>query len=169
MDREEIENLRIKEIRAEIEEIQRGRYIQRLTPTEKLWLNIGHLDYKYGAKRKCMSVFDDLICYCELVLDIDKSELVSKTRKNEILETRQIFMDILERYTNGSQTFIGKLFNRDHATVIHAKKKVKNILDTEPEFRNRYITILKVVGLNKEAKQLEFEYKNNGRIYVKAD
>jgi len=50
----------------------------------------------------------------------------SKTRKHEIVQARQFAMFFLRKYTRLSLSESGALFLRDHATVIHASRKIEN-------------------------------------------
>ena len=66
---------------------------------------------------------------------VDLSLQTSKTRKREAVQARQISMYYIHAFTQQSQSCIGELFNRDHATVIHAMKQVSNLSLTEKQYR----------------------------------
>ena len=68
---------------------------------------------------------------CELVsgqFNVSVKELQSKSRKNTITAPRQIAMYLARKHTEESLVDIGKTFNRDHSTVVHAIKVVSNKL-----------------------------------------
>ncbi len=68
---------------------------------------------------------------CELVsgqFNVSVKELQSKSRKNTITTPRQIAMYLARKHTEESLVDIGKTFNRDHSTVLHAIKVVSNKL-----------------------------------------
>jgi chromosomal replication initiator protein len=72
---------------------------------------------------------------CELVsgqFKVSVKEMQSKSRKKTITTPRQIAMYLARKYTEESLVDIGKTFNRDHSTVLHAIKVVstKLIRDT---------------------------------------
>jgi chromosomal replication initiator protein len=72
---------------------------------------------------------------CELVsgqFKVSVKEMQSKSRKKIITTPRQIAMYLARKYTEESLVDIGKTFNRDHSTVLHAIKVVstKLIRDT---------------------------------------
>jgi chromosomal replication initiator protein len=72
--------------------------------------------------------------------DISKEVLVSKTRKRNIVQARQIVMFLAKKHTKKSLVKIGKENGgRDHATVLHALKTVKNLMDIDKEF-NGYVS-----------------------------
>ncbi len=59
---------------------------------------------------------------------MDESVLHTKSRKREIVQVRQIAMYLAKKHTDISTSKIGHLIgNRDHATVLHACKIVKDL------------------------------------------
>ena len=60
----------------------------------------------------------------------------SKTRKRDIVQARQLAMFFAKKYTNASLASIGtQIGKRDHATVLHACKTVKNLSETDKVFK----------------------------------
>ena len=67
---------------------------------------------------------------------IPAEQLALKTRKHQVVQTRQIAMYLSKKYSNASLASIGKQCgNKDHATVHHACKTVSDRLDTDKQFR----------------------------------
>lgn len=67
---------------------------------------------------------------------VDPILVNSKSRKREIITPRQISMYFHKKYTKMSLSEIGiACGGKDHATVLHACKNVKNLYDTERDFR----------------------------------
>lgn len=65
--------------------------------------------------------------------------ICEKTRKRTVLEPRQVAMYLSKEHTHESLVDIGYQCGRkDHATVLHACKTVKNLLDTSAEFREKW-------------------------------
>lgn len=60
--------------------------------------------------------------------------LLSKQRYRRIARPRQAAMYLARELTPSSLTAIGKRFNRDHTTVVHAIRKVKWLLERDIEF-----------------------------------
>ena len=57
--------------------------------------------------------------------DIKEKEILSDSRKKEIVKPRQVVMYLLRNELNASFPFIGrKMGDKDHTTVIHAYKKI---------------------------------------------
>ena len=69
-----------------------------------------------------------VICLGEMLL---AEQLQSKSRKREIVFARQAVMFFLKRYSKETSERIGKHYNKDHATVIHALKAINNLIETD--------------------------------------
>ncbi|RMH68802.1 MAG: chromosomal replication initiator protein DnaA [Gemmatimonadetes bacterium] len=66
--------------------------------------------------------------------NVSMADLISSKRHSHLARSRQIAMYLSREYTNASLIEIGKNFgDRDHATVIHAHKKIKKELSKETE------------------------------------
>jgi chromosomal replication initiation ATPase DnaA len=78
---------------------------------------------------------------CKLTL-VDWSELKGKSRKREINDIRQTSMWILRKGTSLSFANIGTIFNRHHATVLHAVDSVNNMIQTDRMYRGHVEQIL---------------------------
>lgn len=63
--------------------------------------------------------------------------LLSQSRKRAIARPRQIAMYLADKLTNSSLPRIGKAFDRDHSTVVHAIKATKNLLATSDKLPER--------------------------------
>lgn len=79
---------------------------------------------------------------------ITPHKLWQKTRKEEIVDARYIAISIIyENYGNYhdmrgySLKKIGSFFNRHHTTVLHAFKQVKDLYETDENFRDKHDTI----------------------------
>ena len=59
-------------------------------------------------------------------------------RNREYVVIRQIAMSLLHMKNNRSLSYAGRYFSKNHATVYHAMKTVKNLLDTDTMFRMQY-------------------------------
>ena len=62
--------------------------------------------------------------------EISKNQLLGKDRRKELSYARQIAMYLLDELMNMPYTSIGKIFGKDHATVIYCKNKVASELKT---------------------------------------
>lgn len=68
------------------------------------------------------------------VTGLSKEELQSTTRKFKCVIARQIVFEYLIR-KQLSTSQIGKVFNRDHATVLHGVKQIRGLLKHDKEIR----------------------------------
>jgi len=67
---------------------------------------------------------------------MDESVLHTKSRKREIVQVRQVAMFLAKKHTDISTSKIGHLIgNRDHATVLHACKIMKDLVEVDKEIR----------------------------------
>ena len=63
---------------------------------------------------------------------MNESALHTKSRKREIVQVRQVAMYLAKKHTDVSASKIGHLIgNRDHATVLHACKTVKDLVGVD--------------------------------------
>ncbi len=68
--------------------------------------------------------------------------IVSKTRKREIVQARQITMYLVRNLTKASLASIGsQMGGKDHATVLHACSTVSDLIDTDRSIR-KYVSDL---------------------------
>lgn len=71
---------------------------------------------------------------------LSPESLLSKTRKREICQARQIAMYLSRNLTKNSLSTIGaQIGGKDHATVLHSYNTVCNLMDTDRMFR-QYVT-----------------------------
>ena len=71
---------------------------------------------------------------CKLTL-IDWEQMKTKCRKRELNDVRQTAMWIIRKGTSMSFYDVGKIFNRHHATVLHAVRNVENMIETDNMYR----------------------------------
>ena len=67
---------------------------------------------------------------------VDASTIHTKTRKREVVQVRQVAMYLAKKHTDTSSSKIGQLIgNKDHATVLHACKIVKDQVEVDKAFK----------------------------------
>jgi len=72
-------------------------------------------------------------------------DLLSKSRSRSITRPRQIAMSLAKELTNHSLPEIGDAFGgRDHTTVLHACRKVKELRDTDNRVKEDYKSLLRI-------------------------
>lgn len=111
-------------------------------------LNTNKMDY---VRKTPLSGSSKLDLIMEVVCDyfkINKNTLSSLSRKIEILRPRQYCHKLAIEMTNFSLSTIGKNIGRkDHTTVLHSKKVINNLIDTDNEVRLTYAKLKKAYYL----------------------
>ena len=74
------------------------------------------------------------------------SDLLSKRRNRSVARPRQVAMALCKELTDHSLPEIGDAFGgRDHTTVLHASRKIKELSDTDLAIRDDYNNLLKAL------------------------
>jgi len=81
---------------------------------------------------------------------ITVSELKERTRRREVVEPRQVAMWWRIRNTRDSLSRIGSYYGRDHCTVLHAKKTVKDLMKYDHDFFCKVEQVNKMMISNKK-------------------
>jgi chromosomal replication initiator protein len=102
-------------------------------------------DYILAEENRLKSETERIIDTSAQVYGVIPKELLEQTRRANVVIPRQIAMYLLRTDMSLSFPSIGKLFNRDHTTVIHACNKVKKMIEKSVMFSNRIEKIKKLV------------------------
>lgn len=79
---------------------------------------------------------DTIIDYTCMVFDVDRDDIMSKSRKANIALSRQVAMYLAQKHTRLSTTKIGfAIGRRNHATVIHACQTIASRIQSEEQLR----------------------------------
>ncbi len=73
--------------------------------------------------------------------DLTVLDIRGKKRTQSIAIARQIAMYLSTQYTRLSTTQIGKYFNKEHATIIHAATKIKKSMEEDKKLKSEIINI----------------------------
>lgn len=73
-------------------------------------------------------------CVCRY-FTVKKEDLLGKKKNKEIVEPRQICMYTICNLLDLPQESIGKIFGRDHSTVIHARDKITRMIEENNRIR----------------------------------
>jgi len=108
------------------------------------------LDFAKEALRDLLAVQDKLITIDNIqktvagYFHIRVGDLHSKSRSRSITRPRQIAMSLAKELTSHSLPEIGDAFGgRDHTTVMHACRKVKELRESDNRIREDYQTLLR--------------------------
>ena len=81
--------------------------------------------------------------------EVAVEKLKEPTRKRQFVQARQLSMFFAKEYTKSSLKAIGQQFGgRDHSTVIHSCQAVRNLIDTDEEFRDSVEELKKRIELS---------------------
>ena len=76
--------------------------------------------------------------------NLNIQEMLSPRRSRSLARPRQIAMYLAKKYTTNSLPEIGRKFsNRDHTTVIHAVKKINELIKNDNEIKHSITEIIK--------------------------
>lgn len=62
---------------------------------------------------------------------VNPEYMVIRKRTKELVFPRHLAMYVIKKRTGLPVTAIGKIFNRDHTTVIHAVRMIENYIETD--------------------------------------
>lgn len=80
--------------------------------------------------------FDSILRQVCRAQDIKVSDVLATSRKQQIVQTRQLAMYLVHKYTQMSYAEIGrKMGKKDHTTVLHACDVIQKRLATDKQFR----------------------------------
>jgi chromosomal replication initiator protein len=72
------------------------------------------------------------------------ADLLSKRRSRSVARPRQVAMSLAKELTNHSLPEIGNAFGgRDHTTVLHACRKIKELRETDTDIAEDYKNLLR--------------------------
>ena len=111
------------------------------------------IDFVHEALRDLLALQDKLVTIENIqktVADYYKvkvADLLSKRRSRSIARPRQMAMALSKELTNHSLPEIGDHFGgRDHTTVIHAYKKVKELIHEDNDFAEDYKNLMRILS-----------------------
>ena len=97
---------------------------------------------------KELSIGDIQKMVCEF-FNIPYDDLLTSSRKQNLVEARQIVMYLSKQFTNSTLKAIGNHFSgKDHTTVIHSCQKVENLLEVDEDYKEKFLEIQHKVKLS---------------------
>jgi chromosomal replication initiator protein len=91
--------------------------------------------------------FEEIARAVQSQFGVSVSDLRSRKRTRKVLKPRQVAMYAAKHTTDHSLGEIGAFFgNRDHATVIHATKRVTQDLSLDPDLRQNLENVFRSLG-----------------------
>jgi chromosomal replication initiator protein len=112
-----------------------------------------NLEFAKEALRDLLALQEKLITIDNIqkkvaeYFQIRVGDLLSKSRSRSITRPRQIAMSLTKELTSHSLPEIGDAFGgRDHTTVLHACRKIKELRETENRIREDYQNLLRILS-----------------------
>ena len=85
-------------------------------------------------KQISVQMIQEVVCN---YFNLELTAIQTRSRKREIVQARQVTMFLAKKYTDCSFSHIGKIVGKkDHATVLHACKTIKDQIETNKSFRS---------------------------------
>jgi len=120
-------------------------------------LAFSKINTKSPTIHECKKILEDFINYNNKSINVESiqnlvasyfnlniQEMLSQRRSRALARPRQIAMYLAKQHTTNSLPDIGRKFsNRDHTTVIHAVKKIDELMKKDNEIRQNVIEIRK--------------------------
>jgi chromosomal replication initiator protein len=131
------ENVRVN-IR-ELEGVLKNIVLQTQLKKQKISiLDIKNI-FKNNIKKKRTISPKEVVRIVADFYNIDEALIYEKTRRKEVVQTRQMIMYLLREEFNISYPLIGQeLGGKDHTTIIHSYKKIKQELEQNPKLVQEY-------------------------------
>ena len=98
-----------------------------------------------GGEEPVNVTVDKIFASIEKKYGVKKSELTGKSRVKEIASARHIAIYLIRDLTEMSYPNIGKIFNRDHTTIIASEEIVRKKLSSDRTFEAAFNEIVKEV------------------------
>ncbi len=147
---EEVAFFIAKRIRSNVRELEGA--LRRVAANAQFTGNPITLDFAKDALRDLLALQERLVTIENIqktvaeYFKIRVADQLSKRRSRSITRPRQIAMALAKELTNHSLPEIGDAFGgRDHTTVMHACKRIKELRDTDARVGEDYINLLRTL------------------------
>jgi len=91
----------------------------------------GITDLSKGKDYGYDSLIDKAVDHFKLTREV----LTGRSRKENIVDARQVVMWVLMEKMRFGCSEVGRLMNKNHATVLHARKKVNTLLGVDKGYK----------------------------------
>jgi len=139
-----------KRIRSNVRELEGA--LRRIMANAQLTGRAITLDFVKEALHDLLSLQDKQVTIENIQRTVAEyykirvTDLLSPRRSRSITRPRQIAMALAKEHTNHSLPEIGDAFGgRDHTTVLHACRKVKELRESEAKIREEYSNLTRIL------------------------
>lgn len=139
------ENLRshIRQIEGAVKKLAAIRFLSGREITMEVATNC--INELLGGEEPVSVTVDKIFSSIEKRFNVKKSDIVGKSRMKEIAITRHIAIYLIRDLTEMSYPNIGKIFNRNHTTIMASEEIVRKKLMTDRSFEAMLNEIIKEV------------------------
>ena len=93
------------------------------------------LSKKDRSKKESLAIIIEAVCHaCEL----NKTSVMSKIRDRELVYARHIIRAMATKEIDTTLSWLGGQLDCHHASIIHSKKVVEDLLFSDKDFRELY-------------------------------
>tara|TARA_R110000782_G_scaffold119867_2_gene210674 strand:- start:4624 stop:5226 length:603 start_codon:yes stop_codon:yes gene_type:complete len=96
-------------------------------------------------KRIDENIVNYILTIIQIYSDLKYDYYFKKSRKVELVKARHLAMYFAKEYTETSLKKLGRKFNKDHSTIIHGIKRIKNGIKYEPDVSKDVKNIKKII------------------------
>lgn len=139
-----------KRVRSNIRELEGA--LRRVMASARLTGATISIDFAKDCLRDLLASQDKLVTLDNIKRTVAEhykvkvNDLLSKRRSRSIARPRQLAMLLAKELTNHSYPEIGVAFDRDHTTVLHACKKMKELLEEDRRIEEDYRHLVRVLS-----------------------
>jgi chromosomal replication initiator protein len=148
---EEVAFFIAKRIRSNVRELEGA--LRRVVATSNFTGRPITLEFAKEALRDLLALQEKLVTIENIQKTVAEyykiriADLLSKRRSRSIARPRQVAMALAKELTNHSLPEIGDAFGgRDHTTVLHACKRVKELRETDRRIGEDYLNLLRTLA-----------------------
>jgi chromosomal replication initiator protein len=148
---EEVAFFIAKRIRSNVRELEGA--LRRVVATSNFTGRPITLEFAKDALRDLLALQEKLVTIENIQKTVAEyykiriGDLLSKRRSRSIARPRQMAMALAKELTNHSLPEIGDAFGgRDHTTVLHACKRIKELRETERRIGEEYLNLLRTLA-----------------------
>ena len=148
---EEVAFFIAKRIRSNVRELEGA--LRRVVATSNFTGRPITLEFAKEALRDLLALQEKLVTIENIQKTVAEyykiriADLLSKRRSRSIARPRQVAMALAKELTNHSLPEIGDAFGgRDHTTVLHACRRVKELRETERRIGEDYLNLLRTLA-----------------------
>jgi len=140
-----------KRIRSNVRELEGA--LKRISANANFTGNQVTLDFVQEALKDLLAVQEKLVTVDGVIRAVSEyfsvrvSEILSKRRNRAVARPRQIAMSLCKEFTELSLPEIGEAFGgRDHTTVLHACKQVKQLCEKYSDISEDYLNLQRLLS-----------------------